>query len=48
LAHGGQIWLEQPQPGWTAFVFTLPAQGNQRTVAGPPGVPSDAELKLSV
>ena len=47
LAHGGQIWLEQPQPGWTAFVFTLPAQGNQRTVAGPTGVPSDAELKLS-
>ena len=29
LAHGGQIWLEQPQPGWTAFVFTLPAPENQ-------------------
>jgi two-component system, OmpR family, heavy metal sensor histidine kinase CusS len=24
LAHKGQIWLERPQPGWTAFVFTLP------------------------
>jgi heavy metal sensor kinase len=29
LAHGGQIWLEQPQPGWTEFVFTLPASENQ-------------------
>jgi heavy metal sensor kinase len=29
LAHGGQICLEQPQPGWTAFVFTLPASENQ-------------------
>lgn len=24
LAHGGHIWLERPQAGWTAFVFTLP------------------------
>ena len=48
LAHGGQIWLEQPQPGWTAFVFALPAPGNQRTEAGPTGVPSGGELKPSV
>lgn len=47
LAHEGQIWLEQPQPGWTAFVLTLPAQGNLRTAAGPTGVPSDGELKPS-
>jgi two-component system, OmpR family, heavy metal sensor histidine kinase CusS len=24
LLHGGQIWLERPWPGWTAFVFALP------------------------
>jgi signal transduction histidine kinase len=24
LAHGGRIWLERPEVGWTAFVFTLP------------------------
>jgi heavy metal sensor kinase len=24
LLHGGQIWLERPSPGWTAFVFSLP------------------------
>jgi heavy metal sensor kinase len=24
LAHGGHIWLERPQPGWTAFALTLP------------------------
>lgn len=28
LAHGGHIWLERNDPGWTAFVLTLP---------GPPG-----------
>ena len=30
LAHGGQIWLERPRPGWTAFVFTLPAAQDER------------------
>ena len=24
LAHGGNIWLERAQPGWTAFALTLP------------------------
>ena len=24
LAHGGDIWLERVQPGWTAFALTLP------------------------
>jgi heavy metal sensor kinase len=23
-AHGGRIWLERPEPGWTAFVLILP------------------------
>jgi heavy metal sensor kinase len=23
-AHGGQLWLEQHQPGWTAFTVSLP------------------------
>ena len=36
LAHGGQIWLEQPQPVWTVFVFTL-AQGDLGTLASPNG-----------
>jgi len=30
LAHGGHIWLERPQAGWTAFVFTLPVLPDQR------------------
>jgi signal transduction histidine kinase len=30
LAHGGHIWLERPQPGWTAFVFTLPVVPDKR------------------
>jgi len=34
LAHGGDIWLQRVQPGWTAFAFTLPdpkrsVKGNQ-------------------
>jgi heavy metal sensor kinase len=24
LAHGGDIWLDRVQPGWTAFALTLP------------------------
>ncbi len=24
LAHGGNIWLERKEPGWTAFVLALP------------------------
>jgi signal transduction histidine kinase len=24
MAHGGQLWLEQPRPTWTAFVVSLP------------------------
>jgi heavy metal sensor kinase len=24
LAHGGNIWLQRVQPGWTTFAFTLP------------------------
>ena len=24
LAHGGNIWLERQEPGWTAFVLALP------------------------
>jgi two-component system, OmpR family, heavy metal sensor histidine kinase CusS len=24
LAHGGNIWLERADPGWTAFVLALP------------------------
>jgi heavy metal sensor kinase len=24
-AHGGQMWLEQPRSGWTAFAVTLPS-----------------------
>jgi signal transduction histidine kinase len=30
LAHGGHIWLERPQSGWTAFVFTLPVVPDKR------------------
>ena len=30
LAHGGQIWLERPRPGWTTFVFSLPVAENKR------------------
>jgi heavy metal sensor kinase len=29
LAHGGHIWLERPQPGWTAFALTLPTPKKQ-------------------
>jgi two-component system OmpR family sensor kinase len=28
LAHGGDIWLERVQPGWTAFALTLPGPKN--------------------
>ena len=31
LAHEGQIWLERSQPGWTAFVFSLPLARSQRS-----------------
>ena len=27
LAHGGSIWLERQEPGWTAFVLALPCPG---------------------
>jgi signal transduction histidine kinase len=27
-SHGGHLWLERPQPGWTAFVLTLPCAQN--------------------
>ena len=27
-AHGGKLWLERPEPGWTAFVLTLPYSEN--------------------
>ena len=54
LAHGGQIWLERPRPGWTAFVFTLPAAQDERDRAedqklapGPKGDRSDGTLKQS-
>jgi two-component system, OmpR family, heavy metal sensor histidine kinase CusS len=26
LAHGGAIWFERPQPGWTVFAFALPKE----------------------
>jgi signal transduction histidine kinase len=25
-AHGGQMWLERPGPGWTAFIVSLPEE----------------------
>ena len=28
LAHGGHIWLERTEPGWTTFVLTLPGPPN--------------------
>jgi len=28
LAHGGHIWLERTEPGWTVFVLTLPGPPN--------------------
>jgi signal transduction histidine kinase len=28
MAQGGHIWLERPQPGWTAFALTLPTPKN--------------------
>ncbi|MEZ4470294.1 MAG: ATP-binding protein [bacterium] len=34
--HGGQIWVESGEGQGTAFVFSLPEQGNQRV--RPPGV----------
>jgi signal transduction histidine kinase len=34
LAHGGHIWLERQQPGWTAFVFTLPVAPDKRDDRG--------------
>jgi signal transduction histidine kinase len=52
LAHEGQIWLERPRPGWTAFVFTLPAAQderdrteNRKLVPGSEGGRSDRALK---
>jgi heavy metal sensor kinase len=35
-AHGGQMWLDQPGSGWTAFIVTLPvpkseAQGEKKS-----------------
>ena len=52
LAHEGQIWLERPRPGWTAFVFTLPAAQderdrteNRKLVPGSEGGRSDSALK---
>ena len=51
LAHGGQIWLERPRPGWTAFVFSLPVPQSQRIgnqerklEAGPRGENNNPEL----
>jgi len=51
LAHGGQIWLERPRPGWTAFVFSLPVPQSQRIgnqerklAAGPRGENNNPEL----
>ena len=51
LAHGGQIWLERPRPGWTAFVFSLPFPQSQRNgnqerklAAGPKGENHNPEL----
>jgi two-component system phosphate regulon sensor histidine kinase PhoR len=29
LAHGGNIWLEPDEPGWTAFVLALPCLDNR-------------------
>ena len=29
LAHGGDIWLDRVQPGWTAFALTLPGPKSQ-------------------
>ena len=43
LAHGGQIWLERPQPGWTAFVFTLPAPQNPPNAAEKRRLATDPE-----
>jgi signal transduction histidine kinase len=52
LAHEGQIWMERPRPGWTAFVFTLPAAQderdrteNRKLVPGSEGGRSDRALK---
>jgi heavy metal sensor kinase len=28
-AHGGQMWLEQPRSGWTAFAVTLPGHKSE-------------------
>ena len=33
LAHRGQIWMERPRPGWTAFVVNLPLAVRQRELA---------------
>jgi two-component system, OmpR family, heavy metal sensor histidine kinase CusS len=29
MAHGGQLWLEQPRPAWTAFIVSLPDQQSE-------------------
>jgi two-component system, OmpR family, heavy metal sensor histidine kinase CusS len=33
LAHRGQIWMERPRPGWTAFAVNLPLAIRQRELA---------------
>jgi signal transduction histidine kinase len=33
LAHRGQIWMERPRPGWTAFAVNLPLAVRQRELA---------------
>jgi heavy metal sensor kinase len=43
LAHGGQIWLERPRPGWTSFAFTLPGHENQGTPLTAPAFASDRQ-----
>jgi heavy metal sensor kinase len=32
VAHGGHIWLERSEPGWTAFVLTLPVEPGGQSV----------------
>ena len=41
LAHGGQIWFERPEQGWTAFAFTLPTAGTSArdALSRAPGAP---------
>ena len=44
MAHGGQMWLEQPRSGWTAFTVALPGpksedQGEKQKIVGTARVP---------